>query len=58
MELDSADLPSRIAETRRAILDRAKEILTTSRGETLLPQRRASILALLEVVAEREKRAS
>ncbi len=33
MELDSADLPSRIAETRRAILDRAKEILTTSRGE-------------------------
>jgi hypothetical protein len=33
IEPDSAKLPGRIAEARRAILDRAKEILTTSRDE-------------------------
>ncbi len=33
IELDSARLPGRIAEARQAILDRAKEILTTSRDE-------------------------
>jgi len=33
IELDSARLPGRIAEARQAILDRAREILTTSRDE-------------------------
>jgi hypothetical protein len=33
IELDSAKLAGRIAEARRAILDRAKEILTASRDE-------------------------
>jgi hypothetical protein len=58
MELDSAELPSRMAEARRAILDRAKEILTTSRGEHYFLNDALRSLLLLEVVAEREKRAS
>lgn len=58
MELDSAELPSRIAEARRTILDRAKEILTTSRGEHYFLNDALRSLLLLEVVAEREKRAS
>jgi hypothetical protein len=58
IELDSAKLPGRIAEARRAILDRAKEILTTSRDEHYFLNDALRSLLLLEAVAEREKRAS
>jgi hypothetical protein len=56
IELDSAKLPGRIAEARRAILDRAKEILTTSPDEHYFLNDALRSLLLLEVVAEREKR--
>ena len=58
IELDSARLPGRIAEARQAILDRAKEILTTSRDERYFLNDALRSLLLLEAVAEREKRAS
>ncbi len=58
IELDNAKLPGRIAEARRAILDRAKEILTTSRDEHYFLNDALRSLLLLEAVAEREKRAS
>jgi hypothetical protein len=58
IELDSAKLPGRIAEARRAILDRAKEILTTSRDEHYFLNDALRSLLLLEALAEREKRAS
>jgi len=58
IELDSARLPGRIAEARRAILDRAKEILTTSRDEHYLLNDALRSLLLLEAVAKREQRAS
>jgi hypothetical protein len=56
-ELDSARLPGRIAEARQAILDRAREILTTSRDERYFLNDALRSLLLLEAVAEREKRA-
>ncbi len=58
IELDSAKLSGRIAEARRAILDRAREILTTSRDERYFLNDALRSLLLLEAVAEREKRAS
>jgi len=58
IELDSAKLPGRIAEARRAILDRAKEILTTSRDEHYFLNDALRSLLLLEAVSERERRAS
>ncbi len=58
IELDNAELPGRIAEARRAILDRAKEILTTSRDENYFLNDALRSLLLLEAVAAREKRAS
>lgn len=58
IELDSAELPDRIAEARRAILDRAKEILSTARDERYFLNGALRFLLLLEAVAEREKRAS
>jgi len=58
IELDSAKLPGRIAEARRAILDRAKEILPTSRDEHYFLNDALRSLLLLEAVAKREERAS
>jgi hypothetical protein len=58
IELDSAKLSGRIAEARRAILDRGKEILATSGDEHYFLNDALRSLLLLEAVAEREKRAS
>ena len=58
IELDSAKLPGRIAEARRAIVSRAQEILTTAQDEHYFLNGALRSLLLLEAVAEREKRAS
>jgi hypothetical protein len=58
IELDSAKLPGLIAEARKAILDRSKEILTGSRDEHYFLNDALRSLLLLEAVVNREKRAS
>ncbi len=58
IELDSAKLRGRIAEARRAIVSRAKEILTTSQDEHYFLNDALRSLLLLEAAAEREKQAS
>jgi hypothetical protein len=57
IEQDNAKLSGRIAEGRRAILDRGKEILVTSGDERYFLNDALRSLLLLEAVAEREKRA-
>lgn len=59
LEADNANLQERIAEARRAILDRAEEILvqpSSDEGHALNHALRT--LHLLEEVAVREKRAA
>jgi len=55
LELDEGRLPKRVAVARRAILDRAEEILTTVRTDEHRALRDAlHFLHLLEEVAARE----
>jgi hypothetical protein len=56
LELDSTKVPSRIAEARRAILDRAEETLTSQSGDENRALNDAlHALSLLEAVIAREK---
>ena len=56
LELDGGLLPDRIDAARRAILDRAEEVLTAPTGEEQRALRNAlHTLRILEEVAEREK---
>jgi len=59
LELDSTKLASRIAEARRAILDRAEETLTyPSSDENRALNNALHALRLLEAVVAREKPAA
>jgi hypothetical protein len=59
LELDSMKLPERIAVARRAILDRAEQVLTRPPdGERHALNNALSTLRLLEDVAVREKSAA
>jgi hypothetical protein len=59
LELDSTKMPSRIAEARRAILDRAEETLTyPSSDENRALNNALHALRLLEAVVAGEKPAA
>ena len=59
LELDPTKLPDRIADARRAILDRAEEVLTRPPdGERHALNSALSTLRLLETVAARERSAA
>ena len=59
LELDPNKLPERIAEARRAILDRAEEVLAQPPdGERHALDSALSTLRMLEVVVAREKSAA
>jgi hypothetical protein len=58
LELDSTKMPSRIAEARRAILDRAEETLTYPSSDENPLNNALHALRLLEAVVAGEKPAA